>query len=132
MSGLLRIAARRAYAAEAAAAQTGLGSLTSRGLTGAVRRADVQVVGQLAETSTADAGQEPAGEAEAPAWMRMLATVLAMQGWDWPVTAALRHGGDLLRADRPGGLLRDRGQGRVLSCTRGVRDVRVPGLTRGE
>ncbi len=82
--GLLRIAARRAYAAEAAAAQTGVGSVTSRGLIGAVRRADLHSVSQLAD-STADAWPEPDEEPEAPAWMRTLATVLAMEGWAWPV-----------------------------------------------
>lgn len=82
--GLLRIAARRAYAAEAAAAQTGVGSVSSRGLIGAVRRADLHAVSQLADAS-ADAGPEPADEPEAPSWMRTLAAVLAMEGWAWPV-----------------------------------------------
>src|SRR6476469_11258957 len=47
--GLLRIAARRAYAAEAAAAQTGVGSTTSRGLIGAVRRDEVGPIGEYAD-----------------------------------------------------------------------------------
>jgi hypothetical protein len=82
--GLLRIAARRAYAAEAAAAMTGLGSASTRGLIGAVRRADVQEVRQLADTSPAS----ESGEMDAPAappWMRILAAVLAREGWAWPV-----------------------------------------------
>jgi hypothetical protein len=82
--GLLRIAARRAYAAEAAAAQTGVGSVTSRGLIGAVRRADLHAVSPLVDASVV-AGPEAAQEPEAPAWMRTLATVLAMEGWTWPV-----------------------------------------------
>ena len=49
--GLLRIAARRAYAAEAAAAQTGVGSATSRGLIGAVRRDEVGRIGEYAEAA---------------------------------------------------------------------------------
>jgi hypothetical protein len=82
--GLLRIAARRAYAAEAAAAQTGVGSTTTRGLIGAVRRDEVGPVGEYADvatTTTASADSEPT----APAWMRTLAAVLAMEGWTWPV-----------------------------------------------
>ena len=82
--GLLRIAARRAYAAEAAAAQTGVGSTTSRGLIGAVRRDEVGPVGEYADeamTTTAQAEDE----LTAPPWMRTLAIVLAMEGWAWPV-----------------------------------------------
>ena len=82
--GLLRIAARRAYAAEAAAAQTGLGSVSSRGLIGAVRRADLHAVSQLDDTSD-HAGPGPEEELEAPVWMRTLAAVLAREGWSWPV-----------------------------------------------
>lgn len=82
--GLLRIAARRAYAAEAAAAQTGLGSVSSRGLIGAVRRADLHAVSQLDDTSD-HAGPGPEEELEAPVWMRTLAAVLAMEGWAWPI-----------------------------------------------
>ena len=44
--GLLRVIVRRAYAGEAAAAQTGMGSPTTRGLIGAIRRAEA---GQIAE-----------------------------------------------------------------------------------
>lgn len=83
--GLLRIAARRAYAAEAAAAQTGLGSVTSRGLVGAVRRADLHAVSQLAD-SPSDVAAGAADEPAAPLWMRTLATVLAIEGWAWPVS----------------------------------------------
>jgi len=82
--GLLRIAARRAYAAEAAAAQTGVGSTTSRGLIGAVRRDEIGPVGEYADaaiTTTTEA--EP--DLTAPPWMRTLAIVLAMEGWAWPV-----------------------------------------------
>lgn len=82
--GLLRIAARRAYAAEAAAAQTGVGSTTSRGLIGAVRRDEVGPIGEYADAAVATSA-EAAPELTAPAWMRTLAIVLAMEGWAWPV-----------------------------------------------
>jgi hypothetical protein len=82
--GLLRIAARRAYAAEAAAAQTGVGSTTSRGLIGAVRRDVVGPVGQYADEAAAIAA-EAESEMTVPLWMRTLAIVLAMEGWAWPV-----------------------------------------------
>ena len=83
--GLLRLAARRAYAAEAAAMQTGMGSTSTRGLIGAVRRDDVRPVGEFTdEPVAAPNGQNSEGPA-APAWMRMLAAVLAMEGWTWPV-----------------------------------------------
>lgn len=81
--GLLRIAARRAYAAEAAAAQTGVGSTTSRGLIGAVRRDEVRSVAEFALATTTAATADP--ELTAPPWMRTLAIVLAMEGWAWPV-----------------------------------------------
>ena len=81
--GLLRVAVRRAYAAEAAAAQTGMGSASTRGLVGAVRNADVGTVGELAD----DAAhlESDAGRPAAPSWMRTLAAVLAREGWSWPV-----------------------------------------------
>ena len=81
--GLLRVAVRRAYAAEAAAAQTCMGSASTRGLIGAVRNADVHAVSAL----DVDAHAVDAGESSrpAPAWMRTLAAVLAMEGWAWPV-----------------------------------------------
>lgn len=82
--GLLRIAARRAYAAEAAAAQTGVGSTTSRGLIGAVRRDEVGPVGAYADAAI-PATVEADPELTAPTWMRTLAIVLAMEGWAWPV-----------------------------------------------
>jgi len=78
--GLLRVAVRWAYAAE----QTCMGSASTRGLIGAVRRADVSAVGALdgeAQAAEADESSRPA----APPWMRTLAAVLAMEGWSWPV-----------------------------------------------
>ena len=81
--GLLRIAARRAYAAEAVAAMTGLGSASTRGLIAAIRRADVLEVRQLADTPDAAAVEVEAPAA--PAWRRMLAAVLAREGWAWPI-----------------------------------------------
>jgi hypothetical protein len=77
--GLLRVAVRRAHAAEAAAALTCTGSASTRGLIGAVRNADVHAVSALGEDSRAvDVGE--LGGPAAPAWMRTLATVLAMEG----------------------------------------------------
>ena len=61
--GLLRIAARRAYAAEAAAAQTGVGSASSRGLIGAVRRADVHAVERSSPTVAIDVDAGCSGRA---------------------------------------------------------------------
>lgn len=81
--GLLRIAARRAYAAEAAAAMTGLGSASTRGLIGAVRRADVVEVRQLTDEPESVLGEPDASVA--PPWMRILAAVLAREGWAWPI-----------------------------------------------
>jgi len=68
--GLLRVVARRAYAGEAAAAQTGVGSPTTRGLIAAIRSSDTD---------------ETQPSLVAPPWMRTLAAVLAVQGWAWPV-----------------------------------------------
>jgi hypothetical protein len=82
--GLLRVAVRRAYAAEAAAAQTCMGSASTRGLIGAVRNADVHTVSMLAADSHA-AEIGGFGWPVAPGWMRTLAAVLAMEGWAWPV-----------------------------------------------
>lgn len=80
--GLLRIAVRRAYAAEAAAAQTCMGSASTRGLIGAVRSADVHAVSALdSDSHSVEESERPA----APAWMRTLAAVLAVEGWAWPV-----------------------------------------------
>lgn len=82
--GMLRLAVRRAYAAEAAAAQTGMGSASTRGLIGTVRRADVHSISALdGEAHAVEAGES--GRPGAPAWMRTLAAVLAMEGWAWPV-----------------------------------------------
>jgi hypothetical protein len=83
--GLLRIAVRRAYAAEAAAAQTGMGSASTRGLIGAIRNADIGAVGELVEDAVADADDHEPVPMAAPAWMRTLAIVLACEGWSWPV-----------------------------------------------
>jgi hypothetical protein len=83
--GLLKIAVRRAYAAEAAAAQTCMGSASTRGLIGAVRDAVVGPVGELAEDAVAGGPDPDVGRTSAPTWMRTLATVLAMEGWSWPV-----------------------------------------------
>jgi hypothetical protein len=82
--GLLRVAVRRAYVAEAAAAQTCMRSASTRGLIGAVRRADVPAVGALdGETQAVEA--EESSRPKVPPWMRTLAAVLAMEGWSWPV-----------------------------------------------
>lgn len=81
--GLLRVAVRRAYAAEAAAAQTGMGSASTRGLVGAVRNADVGTVGELADDAARV--ESDAARLAAPSWMRTLAAVLAREGWSWPV-----------------------------------------------
>ena len=83
--GLLRVAVRRAYAAEAAAMQTCMGSASTRGLIGAVRRDDVRPVGEFTDETLAASG-EADGERAVPAWMRALAAVLAMEGWAWPVS----------------------------------------------
>ncbi|MGS0686509.1 hypothetical protein ACVBEQ_15415 [Nakamurella sp. GG22] len=85
--GLLKVAVRRAYAAEAAAAQTCMGSASTRGLIGAVRDAVVGPVSELADDAVATEPDPHAGRIGAPAWMRTLATVLAMEGWSWPVPA---------------------------------------------
>jgi hypothetical protein len=62
-----------------------VGSVTSRGLIGAVRRADLRAVSQLDDPSLAGGAAEELEEPAAPAWMRTLATLLAMEGWAWPV-----------------------------------------------
>lgn len=82
--GLLRVAARRAYAAEAAAAQTCMGLASTRGLIGAVRNADLHAVSALDEDLQV-VGPGASGGPAAPAWMRTVAAVLAMEGWSWPV-----------------------------------------------
>jgi len=83
--GLLRVVARRAYAGEAAAAQTGVGSPTTRGLIAAVRSSAASPVDVIdADAATPDA-DETSPSLVAPPWMRTLAAVLAVQGWAWPV-----------------------------------------------
>ncbi len=87
--GLLRVEVRRAYAAEASAAQTGMGSASTRDLIGAVRNADVLAVSALDDDSRmVDTGGF--GRPVAPAWMRALVAVLAMEG-----RAAVRRPGPL-------------------------------------
>ncbi len=83
--GLLKIAVRRAYAAEAAAAQTCMGSAGTRGLIGAVRNADVGAVHELVEDAIVEADDHEPAAMAAPEWMRTLATVLACEGWSWPM-----------------------------------------------
>lgn len=83
--GLLRIAVRRAYAAEAAAAQTCMGAASTRGLIGAVRAAEVGPVIELAEDGMTDAPDVDPTRSAVPTWMRTLAAVLAREGWSWPV-----------------------------------------------
>ncbi|ACV76851.1 hypothetical protein [Nakamurella multipartita] len=59
-----------------------MGSAATQGLIGAVRRADVFAVSALDEDSQmVDA--DASGRSAAPAWMRALAAVLAMEGWAW-------------------------------------------------
>ena len=83
--GLLRVVARRAYAGEAAAAQTGLGSPTTRGLIAAVRSSAAGLVGVIDVDAATPDMDETAPSLVAPPWMRTLAAVLAVQGWAWPV-----------------------------------------------
>lgn len=84
--GLLRIAVRRAYAAEAAATQSGMGSASTRGLIDAVRNADVRAVGGLPEEAhPSHVNVDDPTTVPVPEWMRTLAAVLASSGWSWPV-----------------------------------------------
>ena len=83
--GLLRIAVRRAYAAEAAAAQTCMGSASTRGLIGAVRDSDIGAVSELVGDAVAGVDDYEPATLAAPGWMRTLAAVLAREGWSWPV-----------------------------------------------
>jgi hypothetical protein len=65
-----------------------MGSASTLGLIGPVRRADVFAVSALDEVSVdAVASGRPA----APAWMRTLAAVLAMEGWAWPAAGRGRR-----------------------------------------
>jgi len=82
--GLLRVVVRRAYAGEAAAAQTGVGSPTTRGLIEAIRSSAATPIGQIGVEDTTPAPEDSA-PLVAPPWMRTLAAVLAVQGWAWPV-----------------------------------------------
>ena len=76
--GLLRVVVRRAYAGEAAAAQTGVGSPTTRGLIAAIRSSEAAPIGQIdVEDSTPAVEDSPL--LVAPPWMRTLAAVLAVQ-----------------------------------------------------
>ena len=81
--GLLTKVVRRAYAGEAAAVQTGMGSASTRGLVAAVTHSDARWITELDdEEPAADRGESGA---QAPPWMRTLAAVLAVEGWQWPV-----------------------------------------------
>jgi len=82
--GLLRVVVKRAYAGEAAAAQTGVGSPTTRGLIGAIRRAEATSIEEYGSDDVIGAADEQQ-ELAAPPWMRTLAAVLAVEGWRWPV-----------------------------------------------
>ena len=82
--GLLRVVVKRAYAGEAAAAQTGVGSPTTRGLIGAIRRAEATSIEEYGSDDVLGAADEQQ-ELVAPPWMRTLAAVLAVEGWRWPV-----------------------------------------------
>ncbi len=67
--GLLRVVVRRAYAGEAAAAQTGFGSPTTRGLIGAIQRSEAGTVRELADDPV-DVGRDDVAGPVAPPWMR--------------------------------------------------------------
>src|SRR5664280_1360643 len=80
--GLLRVVVRRAYAGEAAAAQTGVGSPTTRGLIAAVRSSEAAPVGQIGVEDSTPAPPTAASHPAplvAPPWMRTLAAVLAVE-----------------------------------------------------
>ena len=101
-SGLLRVVVKRAYAGEAAAAQTGIGSPTTRGLIGAIRRAEAAPIEEYGSDDLLGApDQEP--ELVAPPWMRTLAAVLAVEGWQWPVPplhAVMASAADVAKSGR--------------------------------
>jgi hypothetical protein len=82
--GLLRVVVRRAYAGEAAAAETGVGSPTTRGLIAAIRSSAATQIGQIGVEDWMPAVEDSA-PLVAPPWMRTLAAVLAVAGWRWPV-----------------------------------------------
>ncbi len=81
--GLLVRVVRRAYACEAAAAQTGMGSAATRGLIAATDSVHTRSLEDLAGAATPT--DEP--DVEVPRWMRVLGAVLAAEGWRWPVPA---------------------------------------------
>ena len=81
--GLLLKVVRRAYAGEAAAVQTGMGSSSTRGLVAAARLSEARSVTQFNEELATPVVTE--SDVQAPSWMRVLAAVLAREGWRWPV-----------------------------------------------
>ena len=81
--GLLAKVVRRAYAGEAAASQTGMGSASTRGLVTAVAQSQVALITELSE----DEERAPEQLESMPHWMRVLGAVLAAEGWQWPVPA---------------------------------------------
>jgi hypothetical protein len=81
--GLLTKVVRRAYAGEAAAVQTGMGSASTRGLVAAVTHSDARWITELDDDEPAADGGE--SSSQPPPWMRTLAAVLAVEGWQWPV-----------------------------------------------
>ena len=83
--GLLVRVVRRAYACEAAAAQTGMGSAATRGLIAATDSVHTRSLEDLAGAVTPTARED--GEVEVPRWMRVLGAVLAAEGWHWPMPA---------------------------------------------
>ena len=84
--GLLKVVVRRVYAGEAAAAQTGVGSPTTRGLIGAIKRSEASAIEEYGDQDiVATADENETGHLVAPPWMRTLAAVLAVEGWRWPV-----------------------------------------------
>ena len=82
--GLLRVVVRRAYAGEAAAAQTGVGSPTTRGLISAIRSSAATPIEQI-DVEDSTPAPEDSAPLVAPPWMRTLAAVLAVEEWRWPV-----------------------------------------------
>ena len=76
--GLLLKIVRRAYAGEAAALQTGMGSSSTRGLVAAVTHSDARWITELDEVEPAADRSE--SDMQAPPWLRTLAAVLAVEG----------------------------------------------------
>ena len=80
----VRLTARRAYAAEAAASQTGMGSPGTKGLVSHARsNLPARSLEQVFELPTAVAGDLPLDGI--PAWMKAVGVRLAQAGWSWPV-----------------------------------------------